>query len=79
MSAGIVGPFDPATLAYPWAHADPRVDALQRDVAALVGARLAGDRRAVFEEIRALAHARAGLAARPPLIVPRARSCRCRI
>ena len=24
--------FDPATLAYPWMHADPRVDALHRDV-----------------------------------------------
>ena len=27
-----VGPFDRQTLTYPWAHADPRVDALQASV-----------------------------------------------
>ena len=32
-----VGPFDAATLAYPWVHADPRVDDLQREIAGLVG------------------------------------------
>jgi hypothetical protein len=26
----LVGPFDPALLCHPWAHSDPRVDALQR-------------------------------------------------
>ena len=57
--------FDPATLAYRWAHPDPRVDALHQEVSALVGARLASDRRGVFDEISALAHARAGLV-RPP-------------
>jgi hypothetical protein len=41
-----VGPFDPATLTYRWAHPDPRVDALQKDVTALVGMRLTTDRRA---------------------------------
>ena len=41
-----LGAFDPATLAYPWTHADPRVDALHRDVTALVGTRLTSDRRA---------------------------------
>ena len=56
-----LGVFDPATLAYPWTHADPRVDALQRDVTALVGTRQTADRRASFDEIRALAHERAGL------------------
>jgi radical SAM superfamily enzyme YgiQ (UPF0313 family) len=57
--------FDPATLAYRWAHPDPRVDVLHGDVSALVGARLTSDRREVFEDISGLAHARAGLE-RPP-------------
>jgi radical SAM superfamily enzyme YgiQ (UPF0313 family) len=60
-----VGPFDPATLTYRWAHADPRVDALQRDVTALVGMRLTTDRRALFDEIAVLAHSRAGVPAPP--------------
>jgi len=32
----LVGPFDGAALVYPWVHADPRLDALQREVASLV-------------------------------------------
>jgi hypothetical protein len=56
-----VGPFDPATLTYRWAHPDARVDALQRDVTALVGMRLTTDRRALFDEIAVLAHSRAGV------------------
>jgi radical SAM superfamily enzyme YgiQ (UPF0313 family) len=63
----LVGPFDAGTLAYPWSHQDPRVDALQRDVSHIVGVRTAGDRRAVFAEITALACDRAG---RPPRPVP---------
>jgi radical SAM superfamily enzyme YgiQ (UPF0313 family) len=58
----LVGRFDRGTLAYPWCHPDPRVDELQRDVAAIVGASVAEDRRAVFAEISSLAHQRAGLA-----------------
>src|SRR5262249_60427369 len=66
-----VGPFDPATLTHRWTHPDPRVDALQADVAALVGTRLNADRRPVFDEVSGLAHARACLTharpdARPP-------------
>jgi radical SAM superfamily enzyme YgiQ (UPF0313 family) len=53
--------FDPTTLTYRWAHPDPRVDALQRDLTSLVGTRLTADRRVVFAEIAALAHDRAGL------------------
>ena len=53
--------FDPTTLTYRWAHPDPRVDALQRDLTSLVGTRLTVDRRVVFAEIAALAHDRAGL------------------
>jgi radical SAM superfamily enzyme YgiQ (UPF0313 family) len=57
-----IGGFDPATLTYRWSHPDPRVDALHREIAAIVGMRLNADRRAVFAEIRALAHAHAGVA-----------------
>lgn len=57
----LVEGFDPQTLTHRWAHPDPRVDALQREIASLVGVRLTSDRRVVFDEIRALAHARAGL------------------
>ena len=60
-----VGPFDAATLAYPWAHADARVDDLQREIARLVGVRAGVDRRAMFDEIAALAYARAGRSPRP--------------
>ena len=62
-----LGAFDPATLSYPWVHADPRVDALHRGVTAIVGARLTGDRRTVFDEIRALACERAGRGRPEPL------------
>jgi tRNA A37 methylthiotransferase MiaB len=58
--------FDPRTLSYLWSHADPRVDALQREVAAIVGRRLTSHRREAFAAIRALAHERAGLPAVEP-------------
>ncbi len=61
----LVGSFDGATLAYPWRNPDARVDDLHRDVARLVGVRLADDRRAMFDEIAAIAYARAG---RPPRV-----------
>jgi radical SAM superfamily enzyme YgiQ (UPF0313 family) len=66
--------FDPATLTHPWIHPDPRVDDLQRDVMALVGTRLTADRRALFDEIRALAQARAGLPLRASTRPARARA-----
>ena len=56
-----VGAFDAETLTYRWTHPDRRVDDLQRDVMALVGRRLTADRRLLFDEVRALAHERAGL------------------
>ena len=55
-----LGVFDPATLAYRWTHPDPRVDALQREVIALVGAKLTASRRDVFDEVSAVAHEFAG-------------------
>jgi radical SAM superfamily enzyme YgiQ (UPF0313 family) len=56
-----LGPFDAETLTFQWAHPDPRVDALQREVMGLVGTRLTADRRQVFDEVRALARERAGV------------------
>ena len=57
---GLVERFDVERLAYPWQHPDPRVDGLQADVTALVGARLTGSRRATFAALRRLAYERAG-------------------
>ncbi len=61
-----LGPFDPASLTYRWSHPDERVDALQAEIMALVGTRLTADRRALFDEVRALTHERAGTAAPVP-------------
>jgi radical SAM superfamily enzyme YgiQ (UPF0313 family) len=55
--------FDARTLAYRWRHSDPRVDLLQEEITGIVGSRATSDRSAVFTEISALAHDRAGLAA----------------
>jgi radical SAM superfamily enzyme YgiQ (UPF0313 family) len=49
-----IGAFDPVSLTYPWRHDDPRVDDLQRAVAALVGIRLNRPRRELFERVREL-------------------------
>jgi hypothetical protein len=56
-----IGPFDAASLIYPWRHADPRVDALQSRVMTLVSAQMAGARGPVFGAIQALAREAAGL------------------
>ena len=47
--------FDAAALAYPWRHEDPRVDILQRRVAALVGRRHGARRTELVASIRAMA------------------------
>jgi radical SAM superfamily enzyme YgiQ (UPF0313 family) len=52
--------FDAKTLTHRWVHPDPRVDALQHDISAIVGRRLTSDRREAFAAITALAHERAG-------------------
>jgi hypothetical protein len=57
----LVSDFDSKTLSYRWSHPDPAVDALQSDIAAIVGRRLTSDRREAFAAISALAHERAGL------------------
>jgi len=69
-----LGPFDSSTLTYRWTHPDSRVDALQREVAAIVGARINADRRSVFEAIATLAHERAGRARRVSSRPARARA-----
>ncbi len=53
----VAGPYNPATLTHPWAHADPRVDALQRDVMQIAGVAQGRPRRATYEAIRARAAA----------------------
>lgn len=64
-----IGAFDSRTLTYPWAHDDPRVDALQRDVMRLVARSAGASRRELFEKICE----RAGLArARRPVLPSRA-------
>jgi radical SAM superfamily enzyme YgiQ (UPF0313 family) len=50
-----IGPFDPRTLTFPWAHADARVDALQTNVMSLIGVQLTRPRRELFDEIRRMA------------------------
>jgi radical SAM superfamily enzyme YgiQ (UPF0313 family) len=59
----LVEGFDSRTLTHRWTHPDPRVDALQQEVSAIVGQRLTSDRREGFAAITALAHTRAGLRA----------------
>jgi radical SAM superfamily enzyme YgiQ (UPF0313 family) len=57
-----LGAFDSGTLTYRWDHPEPRVDALHREITALVGTRVNADRHAVFTAISEIAHARAGRA-----------------
>jgi radical SAM superfamily enzyme YgiQ (UPF0313 family) len=54
---GIVGPFDPKSLVYPWTHPDPEVDALSRRVFQRVHhlQKHGRDSTAIFREICALA------------------------
>lgn len=56
--------FDPSSLIYPWTHPDPRVDALHKELAALVGVKLTASRRDVFEAVWQRAHEAAQLS--PP-------------
>ncbi len=51
----LVGPFDPAALAYPWAHRDPRVDQVQKQVVDAVGRYTAAGRREAFGRVWQLA------------------------
>jgi hypothetical protein len=50
-----IGAYDATSLIYPWRHADPRVDALQEGLMALVGRAGTAARGAVFDAIVAAA------------------------
>ena len=64
----LIGAFDPELLGYPWAHSDPRVDALALEVQTLAeaGERESWSRGATFELIWTAAHSALGRNA-PPL------------
>jgi radical SAM superfamily enzyme YgiQ (UPF0313 family) len=72
--AGVLGDFDPATFTYAWRHPDPRLDALQLEIAGLVeaAARDATDPVEVFARIKDRARASLGLSS-SPLRPPRLR------
>ena len=59
---GLVGPFDPSVLVYPWQNPDPRVDSLGEQIEEIVAAdeKRKLPRRAIFEHIWNAAHAAAG-------------------
>jgi len=65
MLRGMVGPFDPQSLAYPWKNTDPRTDALSETVQEIARRRSARakSRPATFERIWKAAHTAAGLPA----------------
>jgi radical SAM superfamily enzyme YgiQ (UPF0313 family) len=58
-----VGPFDHASLTWPWRHDDPRVDELQEGAMRIVSAGSGQPRGAVFAAIDAFARTQAGLPA----------------
>ncbi|MGH7531314.1 MAG: CUAEP/CCAEP-tail radical SAM (seleno)protein [Gemmatimonadales bacterium] len=62
-----LGPLDPAAFTYRWTHPDPRMDALQRTVSAVVAeAARSGEPAAVtFQRVRALATDAVGVPVRP--------------
>ncbi len=57
----VIGRFDTVSLTYPWAHADPGVDALHAAVAKIVGVRIDAPRAEVFARVWEAAHAHAAL------------------
>jgi radical SAM superfamily enzyme YgiQ (UPF0313 family) len=63
-----VDEFDPAALAYPWTHPDPRVDRLHADVLAVVGGHQASeeDRYATFARVWELTEAAGAATASDP-------------
>jgi radical SAM superfamily enzyme YgiQ (UPF0313 family) len=67
----VLKPFNARSLTYPWAHADPRVDDLQKAIEAIAGVTLSAPRPDVFARVWDLAHAAAGIEstmrAQPPL------------
>jgi hypothetical protein len=69
----IIGPFDEAALSYTWAHPDPRVDLLQREVEAVVqnASKSGADRWTIFEMVWRRVQQELGDAGRPlPRVAP---------
>jgi radical SAM superfamily enzyme YgiQ (UPF0313 family) len=62
----VIENFDSHTLTYPWRHADPRVDALQAQLLAMVGVQVNRPRHEIFQAIRAAVDAARGVAAPMP-------------
>jgi radical SAM superfamily enzyme YgiQ (UPF0313 family) len=60
-----VGPFDAASLTWPWRHADPRVDCLQQEAMQIAGLRLRGPRAGTFAAIVEAARQAQGVTERP--------------
>jgi hypothetical protein len=60
-----VSAYDPASLTWPWTHADARVDAQQRTVMEIVKQGAARSRAELFADITRVAREGAGLASRP--------------
>ncbi len=56
-----LGSFDERLLVYPWTHADPDVDRLQQEAAAVVGRGLTASRSELFDELLALTAGRLGV------------------
>ena len=52
----ILRAFDPVSLTYPWAHPDPRVDALHDVVSKIVGVRINAERGDTFARVWRAAH-----------------------
>jgi radical SAM superfamily enzyme YgiQ (UPF0313 family) len=69
----LVAPFDESAMVYPWAHSDPRVDTLSRELQQIVhaGEKLNQSRSRIFERIETAARRAAGAPAlpkQPPMI-----------
>ena len=62
--------FDRKSLTHVWRHRDPRVDALQRELETLAGARLNAPREEMFARVWTLAYDAAGLAILPRAPLP---------
>jgi radical SAM superfamily enzyme YgiQ (UPF0313 family) len=77
----LVGAFDPATLAYPWQHPDPRVDALHAAVLEIVQDAQAADasRGEIFTVIWERACAAAGAARPKPWTLRQDQGARARV
>lgn len=68
--AQLVQPFDADSLTYPWAHQDPKVDRLHREVLDVVGHGHGLDRRSAFEEVWAVARSHGAVADRGAESIP---------